>query len=79
MYVQGKRVIITRSAFYDAVRIGLPEYKIVQILEEGRPELESKRKNKYLVEWRKGKKIIRIRYAEYEDRIVVITVNITTR
>jgi len=79
MYVHSKAVKITRSAFHDTARIGLPEYKIVEILKESTPKLESKRKNKYLVEWGRGKKLIRIRYAEYEDEIVVITVNMAAR
>lgn len=36
MYVHGKEVRVTKSAFEDMVKAGVSEHKIISIIEEGR-------------------------------------------
>ncbi|MEA1904652.1 MAG: hypothetical protein U9M97_02075 [Candidatus Hadarchaeota archaeon] len=78
MYVHGKEVRVTKSAFEDMVKIGLPEHKIISIIEDGRITRIGKTEKRY-AEVRAGKKIVRVVYADYPAAIVVISANVRRR
>jgi hypothetical protein len=78
MYAHGKEIRITKSAFGDMVKLGLPEHRIVSIIEEGRITRMGKTE-KYYAEVGVGRKILRAVYAEYPATIVVISVNVRGR
>ena len=78
MYVHGKEVRITKSAFEDMVKVGLPEHKIISIIEEGRITRIGKTGKRY-AEVGRGRKIVRVVYVEYPTAIVVISVNVRGR
>jgi len=78
MYVHGKEVRITKGAFEDMVKLGLPEHKIISIIEEGRITRIGKT-DKYYAEVGAGRKILRVVYVEYPATIVVISVNVRGR
>ena len=78
MYVHGKEVRITKSAFEDMVKAGLPEHKVISIIEEGRITRIGKA-GKYYAEVGARRKIVRVVYVEYPKTIVVISVNIRGR
>ena len=75
MYVHGREVRITKSAFEDMVKVGLPELKVISIIEEGRITRIGKTEKHY-AEVGRGRKIVRVVYAEYPTAIVVISVNV---
>lgn len=78
MYVRGKEVRITKSAFEDMVREALSEHKLMTIIEEGRITRIGKT-DKYYAEVGVGRKIVRVVCVEYPTRIVVISVNVRGR
>jgi len=78
MYVHGKEVRITKSAFEDMAKIGLPEHKVISIMEEGKITRIGKT-DKHYAEIGVGKKIVRVVYVEYPTTIVVISVNVRGR
>jgi len=78
MYVHGKEVRITKGAFEDMVKLGLPEHKIISIIEDGRITRIGKT-DKCYAEIGAGRKILRVVYAEYLAAIVVISVNVRGR
>lgn len=78
MYVHGKEVRITKSAFEDMVRTGVSEYKVVSIIEEGKITRIGKTQKHY-AEAGAGKKIVRVVYVNYPTVTVVISVNIRGR
>ncbi len=57
------------------VKIGLPEHKVISIIEEWRITRIGKTEKRY-AEVRAGKKIVRVVYIDYPAAIVVISVNI---
>jgi hypothetical protein len=78
MYVRGKEVRITKSAFEDMVKMGFPEHKVVSTIEEGRITRIGKTE-KYYAETGARRKIVRVVYVEYPAAIVVISVNVRGR
>jgi len=78
MYVHGKEVRITKSAFEDMVKVGLPEHKVVSIIEEGKITRIGKTE-KYYAEVGAGRKVVRVVCVEYPKTIVVISVNVRGR
>lgn len=78
MYIHGKEVRMTKSAFEDMVRTGLSEHKVLSIIEEGRITQIGKTEKRY-AEAGRGRKIVRVVYVEYPNTIVVISVNIRGR
>jgi hypothetical protein len=78
MYVRGKEVRMTKSAFEDMVKTGLSEHKVLSVMEEGRITRVGKTEKHY-AEAGKGRKIVRVVYVEYPNTVVVVSVNIRGR
>ena len=78
MYVHGKEVRVTKSAFEDMVKAGVSEYRVISIIEEGRITRIGKTEKRY-AEVGVGRKIIRVVYAEYPTSVVVMSVNVRRR
>jgi hypothetical protein len=79
LYTKGKRLVITKSARHEMDYLRMTSQRLITAIEEGERKLESRRTGKWLVQHRFAGKFVLIRYAELEDKIVVINIGQTTR
>ena len=79
LYIKGKRLVITESAWHEMDHLGLSVERLITAIEDGKRKIESRRAGKWLVQDRFAGKFVLIRYAELVDEIVVINIGQTTR
>lgn len=77
--IRGKRLVITRSARREMDQLGMSVHRLAAALEAGARKLEGKKSGKWLVQDGFAGKFALIRFAELDDRIVVINIGLTTR
>lgn len=74
-----KRLVITKSAWREMNHLGMSVQRLVTAIEEGKRKLEGRRAGKWMAQDRFAGKFVLVRYAELEDKIVVINIGQTTR
>jgi len=79
LYIKGKRLVITESAWREMDHLGMSTQRLITAIEEGKRKLESRKTGKGLVQDRFTGKFVLVRYAELADEIVVINIGQTTR